>query len=219
MSGGHFSLVLISFSFCGVTESGGRGLVIAPSGFVLVPMNVSTPPVVLAVCSTALVISLTTVVLLVLVLPSSKLRDIDSAFTAAGGGSDGKDNMAKLPYSTQTLPPTVGAMSPSDRTLVVAGCMATAVGGFGSVVLFAVVLAGVLCSKQLHFAALPVATAVLFAAAGLTVAGLSGLVAAAIPPFGLRLVLIGGATVVDVMFGLWLCVLCQICQIHCYVEE
>jgi hypothetical protein len=25
--------------------------------------------------------------------------------------------------------------------------------------------------------------------------------------------------VVDCMFGLWLCVLCQICQIHCYMEE
>ncbi len=38
-------------------------------------------------------------------------------------------------------------------------------------------------------------------------------------PFGLRLVLFGGAMVVDAMFGLWLCVLCQICQIHCYLEE
>jgi hypothetical protein len=56
-------------------------------------------------------------------------------------------------------------------------------------------------------------------AAGLTVAGLLDLVAAAIPPFGLRLVLIRGAMVVDVMFGLWLSVLCQIFQIHCYVEE
>ncbi len=75
------------------------------------------------------------------------------------------------------------------------------------------------CSKRLHFEASVVATAVLFAAAGLTVAGLLGLVAAAIPPFGLHLVLFGGAMVVDVMFGLWLCVLCQICQIHWYVEE
>jgi hypothetical protein len=95
----------------------------------------------------------------------------------------------------------------------------TAAGGFGSVVLFAVALAGVPCSKWLHFSVLPVATAVLFAAAGLTVAGLLGLVVAAIPPFGLCLVLYGGAVVVDVMFGLWLCVLCRICQIHCYVEE
>jgi hypothetical protein len=55
-----------------------------------------------------------------------------------------------------------------------------------------------------------------FAAAGLTVTGLLGLVAAAIPPFGFHLVLFGGAIVVDVMFGLWLCVLCQICQIHCF---
>jgi hypothetical protein len=69
------------------------------------------------------------------------------------------------------------------------------------------------------FAVLLVATAVSFAAAGLTVAGLLGLLAAVIPPFSLCFVLIGGAMVVDVMFGLWLCVLCQICQIHCYMEE
>ncbi len=75
------------------------------------------------------------------------------------------------------------------------------------------------CPKWLHFAAPLVATAVLFAAAGLTVTGLLGLVAAAIHPFGLRFVLIGGAMVVDVMFGLWLCMLCQICQIHCYMEK
>jgi hypothetical protein len=102
---------------------------------------------------------------------------------------------------------------------VVAGCTATVARGFGSVLLFAVALAGVLCSKRLRFAVPPVATAVSFAAAGLTVAGLLGMVAV-ILPFGLRLVLVGGAMVDDVMlFGLWLCVLCQICQIHCYVEE
>jgi hypothetical protein len=78
VSGRHFSLVLISFSFCGVTESGGRGLEIAPSAFVVVPMNVSTPPVLLAACSTTLAISPSTVVLLALVLPSSKWRDIDT---------------------------------------------------------------------------------------------------------------------------------------------
>jgi hypothetical protein len=74
----------------------------------------------------------------------------------------------------------------------------------------------------LHMAAFEapaVATTELFAAAGLTVAGLLGLVAAAKPPFVLHLVLLGGAMVVDVMFGLWLCVLCQICQMHYYVEE
>jgi hypothetical protein len=80
--------------------------------------------------------------------------------------------------------------------------MATAAGGFDSVVLFAVALEGVWCSKRLHFEALAVATAVLFAEAGLTVTGLLDLVAAAILPFGLRLVLFGGAMVVDVMFGL-----------------
>ncbi len=55
-------------------------------------------------------------------------------------------------------------------------------GRFGSVVLFLVALAGVPCSKRLCFEAPPVATAVLFAAAGLTVAGLLGLAAAASPP-------------------------------------
>jgi hypothetical protein len=84
-------------------------------------------------------------------------------------------------------------------------------------VVFADALAGVLCPKLLGFAALPIATAVSFAAAGLAIKGLLGLLAAAIPPFGLRFVLIGG--VFDVMLGLWLCVLCQICLIHCYVEE
>jgi hypothetical protein len=83
----------------------------------------------------------------------------------------------------------------------------------------AVALAGAPCPKHLHFAALLVATAVLFAAAGLTIAGLLGLLAAAIPPFGLHFALIGGAMVFDVMYGLWLCVLCQIFQIHCDVEE
>ncbi len=130
--------------------------------------------------------------------------------------------MVELPYLRLTLPPTVVAMFPADGTsalLAVAGCMMTVVGGFGSAVLFAVLLAGVLCSKWLHFAAPLVATAVLFAAAGLPVAGLLGLVVAVIPPFGSHLVLIIGAMVVDVMFGLWLCVLCQICRIHCNVEE
>ena len=99
------------------------------------------------------------------------------------------------------------------------GCTATEAGRFGSVVLFAVALAGVPCSIQLHFEVPAVATAVSFAAAGLTVTGLAGLVAAAMFPFGLCLVLFLGAVVVDVVFGLWLCVLCQICQIHCYTEE
>jgi hypothetical protein len=80
--------------------------------------------------------------------------------------------------------------------------MARVAGGFCSVVLFLVALAGVLCSKWLHFEAPPVATAVLFAAAGFTVTGLLGLVVAAIPLFGLFLVLFVGAMIVDVMFGL-----------------
>jgi hypothetical protein len=76
---------------------------------------------------------------------------------------------AVLPDLTLSLPPTVVAMSPLDRTLaslVVAGYMVTAAGRFASVVLFVIALAEVLCPKRLHFAVLPVATAVLFAAAG-----------------------------------------------------
>jgi hypothetical protein len=155
VSDGHFSLVLISSSFYGVTESGGRGLAIAPSAVVAVSMNVSTLPVVLAAYSMILVIFPSTIVLLALDLASSKLRDFDSTSTAAGGGGDGEDNMAKLPYLMLTLLPMVGAMSPPDRTLAslaVAGCTATVAGGFGYVVLFAVALAGVPCSKRLHFA-------------------------------------------------------------------
>ncbi len=114
MSDDLFSLVLKSFSFCGVAESGGRRLVIAPSAFVVVPLNVSTPLVVLAVCSMTLVVSPLNVVLLVLVLPSSKLRDIDGASAATGGGGDSKDNMAELPYLPLRLLPMVGTMSPPD---------------------------------------------------------------------------------------------------------
>jgi hypothetical protein len=161
-------------------------------------------------------------VMLALIFLSRKLRDNNSASVAPGRGGDGKDNKVELPYSTLSLLPTVVAMSPLGRTsapLAVAGYMARAAGRFGSVVLFLVALAGALCSKRLCFEAPLVATAVLFAAAGLTDAGLSVLVVAAIPPFGLCLVLFVGAMVVDVMFGLWLCVLCQICQIHCNVEE
>jgi hypothetical protein len=52
----HFSLVLISFSFCRVTESGGRGLAVAPYAFVAVSMIVSALLVVFAACLTTLVI-------------------------------------------------------------------------------------------------------------------------------------------------------------------
>jgi hypothetical protein len=137
VSGGHFSLLLISFSFCRFLDSGGRGLAIVISAFLVVSMNVSTPLVVLAACSTTLVISLSTVVLLALVSLSRNLRDIDGASAAVGSSGDGKDNMSGLPCSTLSLPPTVGTMSPPDRMfalLAVTGCMATAAGGFGSVV-------------------------------------------------------------------------------------
>ncbi len=218
MFDGQNLVVLAIFSFCRVSESGGRGLVAVPPAFMMVSMVVSTWLVVLAVWLMILVISSSTVVLLALFLPSSKLRDNNDASVAPGRGDNGKDNKVELPYSTLSLPPMVVAMSPPGRAsapLAVVGCTATAAGGFGSVVLFLVALVGMLCSKQLRFEVPPA----LFAAAGLTVAGLLGLVAAAIPPFGLHLVLFVGATVVDVMLGLWLCVLCQICQIHCYVEE
>ncbi len=125
-------------------------------------MIVSTLPVVLAACSTTLVIFPSTIVLLALILLSSKLRDNNGASVAAGNSGEGKDNMAELPFSMLSLPPTVIAMSPlygSLALLAVAESTATVVGGFGSVVLFAAALAGVLYHKWLCFAALPVATA------------------------------------------------------------
>ncbi len=75
-------------------------------------MIVSTPPIVLALYSTTLVISPSTVVLLALILPSRKFRDNNSASAAASGGSNGEDNMVKLPYLVLSLLPTVIAMSP-----------------------------------------------------------------------------------------------------------
>ncbi len=186
MFDGQILVVLVLFSFCGVSKSGGRGLVVAPPVFMAVSMVVSTQPVVLATCLTILVISPLTVVLLVLFLLSSKLRDNNGASVATGRGGNREDNKVKLSYLMLSLLPTVVAMPPLDGTfapLAVAGCTATAVGGFGSVALFAVALARALCSIRLRFEAPVVATAVLFAAAGLTVAGLLGLVAAAIHPF------------------------------------
>jgi hypothetical protein len=53
---GQILVVLVIFSFCRVSESGGRGLVAASPAFMVVSMVVSTPPVVLAACSTILVI-------------------------------------------------------------------------------------------------------------------------------------------------------------------
>jgi hypothetical protein len=57
-------------------------------------MIVSTLPLVLVVCSTTLVISLSTVVLLALIMLSIKLRDINSTSAATGSNSNGKDYMA-----------------------------------------------------------------------------------------------------------------------------
>ncbi len=76
------------------------------------------------------------------------------ASAATGGGNDGKDNMVEFPYSTLSLPPTVVAIPPPDGTLaplVMVGCTATAAGRFGSVVVFAVVLAGLPYSKMAAF--------------------------------------------------------------------
>ncbi len=98
-----------------------------------------------------LVISPLTVVLLALMLLSSKLRDNKGASVATGCGGNSKDNKLELSYSTLSLPPTVVAMPPPDGTLaplVVAGCTATAAGGFGSVALIVVALARVPCSKR-----------------------------------------------------------------------
>jgi hypothetical protein len=53
-----------------------------------------------------------TAVLLALVLMSSKLRDIDGASAAMGGGSVDEDKMAELPYLTLSLLPMVRTMSP-----------------------------------------------------------------------------------------------------------
>jgi hypothetical protein len=178
---------------------------VALPAFMAVSMVVSTWPVVLVACLTILVISPSTNVLLALILLSSKLRGNNSTSVATGLGGNSEDNKVELSCLMLLLLPMVITMSPPDGTLAplaVVGCTSTAAGGFSSVLLFAVALAGVLCSKQLCFEVLAVATLVLFAAAGLTVAGLLGLVAAAILPFGLRLALFGGAMVVDVMFGL-----------------
>jgi hypothetical protein len=209
---GQILVVLVLFSFYGVSESGGRGLVVMPPAFMAVSMVVSTQWVVLGGCSTILVISPLTVVLLEPIFLSSKLRDNDGASIATGRGSNSKDNKVELSYSTLSLLPTAIAMPPLDGTLAplaVTGCTATSAGGFGSVALFVVALAGVLHSKRLHFEAPAVATAVSFAAAGLTVAGLLGLVAAAIPPFILHLVLSEVP---------WLLILCLVCGCVCYVR-
>ncbi len=112
MFDGQNLVVLVIFSFCRVSKSGGRGLVVAPTAFMAVSMVVSTRPVVLAAWSTILVISLSTIVLLALILPSSKLRDNNDAFVAPGCSGNGKDNEVELPYFTLSLPPTVIAISP-----------------------------------------------------------------------------------------------------------
>jgi hypothetical protein len=161
----------------------------------------------IGVVLSGLVIAPSTALLVKLILPSRKLKDNNGASTAAGSSGNGKDNMNKFPELTLSLPPMVVTISSPDGTLallVVAGCKETAAGRPSSMVLFAVALAGVPCPNYLRFAVLPGATAVSFAAAGLTIAGLSGLLAAAIPPFGLHFSLIRGAMVFDVMFGLWL---------------
>ncbi len=60
MFDGRILIVLVLFSFCGVSESGGIGLLAAPPVFMAVSMVVSTPPVVLAVCTARLVFTRST---------------------------------------------------------------------------------------------------------------------------------------------------------------
>jgi hypothetical protein len=102
---GQILVVLVIYSFYRVSESGGRGLVVAPPGFMVVSMIILTR-------LTILVILLSTVVLLALILPSSKLRDNKGASVAPGRGGNGKDNNVELPYLMLSLPPMVIAMSP-----------------------------------------------------------------------------------------------------------
>ncbi len=117
MFDGQILVVLVLFSFCGVSESGGRGLVVVPPAFMVVSMVVSTWPVVSAACSTILVISPLTVVLLALILLSSKLRDNNIASMATGCSGNSNDNKVDLSYLTVSLLPTVVAMPPPDGTL------------------------------------------------------------------------------------------------------
>ena len=87
--------------------------------------------------------------MLALISLSSEVRDYNGASVATGHGGNSEDSKVKLSYSTLSLPPTVVAILPPDGTLaplVMVGCTATAAGRFGSVVLFAVALVGVLCS-------------------------------------------------------------------------
>ncbi len=53
-------VVLVLFSFCRESESGGRGLVVVPPAFMAVSMAVSTLLVVLAVCTAGLVFTQST---------------------------------------------------------------------------------------------------------------------------------------------------------------
>jgi hypothetical protein len=118
---GRILVVMVLFSFCGVSESGGRVLVVAPPAFMAMSMVVSTWPVVLAACSKILVISLSTVVLLALILLSSKLRDNNGASVATGRGGNSKDNKVELSYSMLSLPPTVVAMHPPGSNISTVG--------------------------------------------------------------------------------------------------
>jgi len=107
---GQIFVVLVLFSFCRVSESGGKGLVVASPAFMAVSMIVSNRLVVLVACLMILVISPSTVVFLALILLSSKLRDNDGASVATGCGSNSKDNKVELSYSMLSLPPTFVAM-------------------------------------------------------------------------------------------------------------
>jgi hypothetical protein len=109
---GQSLVVLVLFSFCRVSESGGGQLVVAPPVFMVVSMVVSTRLAVLAACSMILVMSLSTIVLLTLILLSSKLRDNNGVSVAPGCGGNSEINKVELSYLTLSLPPMVVAMSP-----------------------------------------------------------------------------------------------------------
>ncbi len=60
MFDGQILVVLVLFSFCEVSESGGRGLAAVPPAFIAVSIVVSTPLVVLAACTAGLVFTRST---------------------------------------------------------------------------------------------------------------------------------------------------------------
>jgi hypothetical protein len=114
---GQILVVLVLFSLCRVSESGNRGLVVVPPAFMAVFMVVFTQLVVLAACLTIVVISPCTIVLVALILLSSKLGDNNCVSVATGRGGNSKDNKVELSYLTLSLLQTVVAMPPRAEHL------------------------------------------------------------------------------------------------------